>query len=336
MRVLAIALLATGVFGLGSASAQPQELAPPPRVAVPFPTLPGDDAWAKLPPQKNPQLPEWARVLAGPLPKTTAKMLELDYLHREKNPLGPALSAKIRLEVAKTLRNEYGVAIAEADLKRAGHFEIETIPRGAPTVVELPSVQIALGFARKLTLEGHAITDDEFAEVLKHFGPAKTTAIVHTVAYANFHNRLLLGLGVKGESPPALPIAMQFDLDSAKVSAPERPSWDDLKEVSGGGLAVRVRWSNGDAKAMNRKLEAQKQRKLRMPLPDRSVYDKLSPKEQDSSKRIMWNTVSMGYQPGMVRAWFACLYTYYGESNPDRIFTNSTFWVVTRTNDCFY
>ena len=59
-------------------------------------------------------------------------------------------------------------------------------------------------------------------------------------------------------------------------------------------------------------------------------------KEQDAAKRILWNTVSSGYQPEMTRAWFACLYAYYEEAKVDRVFTNSVFWVVTRTNDCFY
>ncbi len=72
--------------------------------------LHSSEAWAKLPPRKEPPLPEWAKVLAAPLPKTTAKMLELDYRHREKNPLGPMLAARIRLVVAHTLGSKYGVA----------------------------------------------------------------------------------------------------------------------------------------------------------------------------------------------------------------------------------
>src|SRR5687768_16550609 len=105
MRVLCVLLFAAGVFaiGLGPASAQPREVAPQPRAAELFPTLPDGDAWSNLPPPKNPQLPEWAKVLARPMPKTAAKMLELDYLQREKNPLGPWLSARIRLTVAASL-----------------------------------------------------------------------------------------------------------------------------------------------------------------------------------------------------------------------------------------
>ncbi|HVL11169.1 MAG TPA: hypothetical protein VM529_01300 [Gemmata sp.] len=313
-----------------SAQADPGEVAPPPRVASSFPTLPDADAWANLPPLKQPQLPEWARVLAGPLPKTTAKMLELDHFHREKNPLGVLLAARVRREVARTLGSAYGEAVANSDLKRAGFAALTHEPQNST-----PAESVAIRFAKKLTLEGHAITDREFAEVLNHFGPEKTTALVHTVAYANFHNRVILGLGVKGESPPAPPVAVAFDADAAKP-APPRPPWDDLKAVTAGGLSIRAEWSAGDAEAMARKLDAQKERTLRIPLPDKSVYDKLPPKEKESAGRILWNTVSAGYQPEMVRAWFACLYAYYDESKPDRVFTNSAFWVVTRTNDCFY
>jgi alkylhydroperoxidase family enzyme len=335
MRVLFVPLLVACLFaiGLGPASAQAQEVASPPKSAPAFATLPGAVAWDRLPPQKQPQLPEWAKVLAGPLPKTTAKMLELDYFHREKNPVGPVLSAKIRREVAKSLGSKYGVAAAEADLWAADPTSrVQLFPPPSPSLEEY----IAVWFAKKLTVECHAITDKEFAEVLKHFGPEKTTAIVHTVAYANFHNRVLLGLGVKGESPPAPPVPLKFDLDAAKVSAPPRPPWDDLKAVKAGGLSVRVEWSGGDADVLSRKLESQKDRTLRIPLPDKGAYDKLPPKEKDSAQRILWNTVSVGYQPEMTRAWFACLYAYYEESKPDRVFTNSAFWVVTRTNDCFY
>lgn len=187
-----------------------------------------------------------------------------------------------------------------------------------------------------MTLAGHTITDDEFADLLKHFTPAEVTAIVHTVAYANFHNRVLLALGVKDESPVAEPIALKFDLDAAKTKAPDRPPWDDLKAAKGDGISVRVEWGKDGFDELNAALEKQKERKLRVPLPHTAVIDKLPPRERDSAKKILWNTVSAGYQPEMTRAWFACLSPYYEEAKVDRVFTNSVFWVVTRTNDCFY
>jgi alkylhydroperoxidase family enzyme len=329
MRLLAILGL---LLALASASAQP---IPAPKSTAPFPALPEASAWAKLPPRQQPALPEWARVLAGPLPKTTAKMLELDYLQREKNPLGSELAAVLRWTVADTLDSKYGIAIAEADLRRAG-LPPKFFPHLSTRKELRTDMRIAAAFARKLTTEGHAITDAEFAELLKHFGPEKVTAIVHTVAYANFHNRILLALGVKGESPVVPPVAVQFDIDAAKTSAPARPPWDDLKSVTANGLSIRADWDRAGADDLKSALEKQKERKHRMPLPDQSVYEKLPPREKESAAKIVWNTVSMGYQPEMTRAWFACLYAFYEESKPDRVFTNSVFWVVTRTNDCFY
>jgi hypothetical protein len=320
MRRFVIVLFALLALAL-MASAQPDQPAPP---KAPFPALPAEDAWDKLPPQKKPVLPEWARVLARPLPKTTAKMLELDYLHRAKNPLGTRLAARLRWEVADALNSESGRAAAAADLERVGPAPVTASDR------------VAAKFARKLTLAGHAITDDEFLVVLTEFGPESTTAIVHTVAYANFHNRVVLALGVKGESPVAEPVGITFDLDAAKLKAPDRPPWDDLKSAKGDGLSVRAEWGKVDSDQLNATLDKQKERKWRIPLPDKSAYEKLSPREQESSKKILWNTVSMGYQPELTRAWFAPLYAFYEEAKVDRVFTNSVFWVVTRTNDCFY
>src|SRR4029079_8823588 len=142
MRLLGLITL---LLTLSAASAQP-DVAPAPKPAGLFPAVSAADAWAKLPPLKQPALPEWARVLAGPLPKTTAKMLELDYLHREKNPLGPELAAVLRWAVAATLGSKYGISIAEADLHSAG-VPPKFLPR-LSTRKELPAdIRIAADFA---------------------------------------------------------------------------------------------------------------------------------------------------------------------------------------------
>jgi alkylhydroperoxidase family enzyme len=299
-----------------------------------FPAADNDDAWAKLP-RDNPPLPAWARVLVGPLPKTVAKMLELDYLHREKNPLGPELAARLRWAAADALGCDFGRATAEADLRRAGvpaRVMAKLDDRGALD----PDVRVVTAFARKLTLEGHAITDAEFAEILRIYGPENVTAIVHTVAYANFLNRVMLGLGAAGGPLP--PVAARFSPERlAKMPTPARPPWDDLKSVkAGGGLSVRADWGTAGAEDLALALERQKERRLRMPLPDPSRIRDLPAKERGEAERIVWTNVSSGFQPEMTRAWFAALYTFYDEAKVDRAFTNSVFWVVTRTNDCFY
>ena len=295
-----------------------------------------DDAWAKLPPKaKNPALPVWARMLAEPLPKTTSRMLELDYLHRAENPLGPVLAAKIRWVVADAIGCKYAIASANADLVRTG---IVLAGGQFKLAAELPKDEAAaLAFARKLTRAGHTITDDEFAELLQHYGPEKTTAIVHTVAYANFHNRIVLGIGVPADSPPTPPVPVKFESDAlAGTPAPARPSWDNLKTAKGEGPAVRIEWTAGNFNDLGQTLDEQKARKLRIPLPDPSRFETLAPREKDQAGNILWNAVSSGYQPLMTRAWFACLSAFYEESKVDRVFTNSMFWVITRTNDCFY
>jgi hypothetical protein len=282
------------------------------------------DAWSRLP-RENPPLPRWARVLVGPLPKTTARLLELENLHRAENPLGAVLAGKVHWAVADALGSSPGRATADADLKRAG----------AGRTPDTAAEKLAVAFARRLTLEGHAITDREFAAVLQAFGPEKTTALVHTIAYANFHNRLVLGLGAVGDPVP--PLAVKFDADGlARVPVPPRPPWDDLKTVTARGLSVRVEWSKADADQLARTVELQKERPLRIPLPDPERLAGLVGREKEQAERIIWMTVSMGYQPRLTRAWFAALNAFYEEAQPDRVFTNSTFWVVTRTNDCFY
>src|SRR5579871_5467110 len=92
--------------------------APAPR----FPAAGNDEAWKMLP-REQPPLPAWARVLVRTLPKTTGAMLELDYLHRAGNPLGPVLAGKLRWAAADTLGCDYGRRYAEADLRRAGQTD---------------------------------------------------------------------------------------------------------------------------------------------------------------------------------------------------------------------
>lgn len=330
MRVLAIFALTFG----GIASTNLSVAAPPDKPAAeqPFPVAENDAAWKKLP-RENPPLPPWARTLIDPLPKTTAKMLELEYLHRAKSPLGPELAGLLQWTVADALGSPFGKATAEADLRRTNHLRL--LEKLGNQDALAPDLRMAVAFARKLTLEGSAITDEEFASLLRLYGPEKVTAIVHTVAYANFQNRVVLGLGADGDPVP--PVDAKFDPDRlAKVRTPPRPPWEDLKTVTAPGFSVRVDWSKKTQEELHRGLDKQKERKLRIPLPDPSRLADLPPKEQEGAAKILWNTVSSGYQPALPRAWFAALYTYYDEAQVDRVFTNSVFWVVTRTNDCFY
>ena len=126
-------------------------------------------AWQRLPAAvlgSGRPLPMWARTLAGTLPRTTAAMLELDYLHRARSPLEPKLRGKLRWVAAHANRCTHSEACAAADLLRAGMdpTEIRTL---AGELKELPRRErAALTFARNLAQAPNRITDAEVAQLM--------------------------------------------------------------------------------------------------------------------------------------------------------------------------
>jgi alkylhydroperoxidase family enzyme len=305
-------------------------LVPQPDPPARLPAATHDEAWRLLP-RENPPLPVWARTLVGPLPRTTAAMLDLDHTQRAKNPLGPILAEKLRWAAADAMGCEYGRRYAEADLRRAGLTDADlkalADPAGLPE-----SDRLALAFARKLTKAAYTLTDGEVARLVERFGPETVVGMVHTVAYANFHNRVCLALGAAVEpGGPLPPVEVAWDRDRlAKLPAPPRRPWDAVRkaEVSAGSIP-RPDWEPIDFAELEATLDRQKARKPRLPVPD-------LPESDGRSARVVWSRVSLGYQRGLTQAWFATMRTFPQEANQDPVFENSVFWVVTRTNDCFY
>jgi hypothetical protein len=293
-------MLASPVFG------QPSER---------FPAASGDAAWKLLPRET---LPVWARILVQPLPRTTGAMLELDYVHRAKNPIGGVLAGKLRWVAADEIKCEYAKVYAEADLRRAGFKDMKQLIDPSSE-----ADRAALAFARKLTRAAHEVTDDEVAELLKLFGPEQVVGMVHTLACANFQNRIYLALKVKVEAEgPLAPI--DFRLDSAKmIEAQPRPAWG--APTKDGQFPAKPDWSKKSISDLEKALSNQMDRKARIPLPDAKAQGK-----------VIWTNVSMRYQPLLTKTWSACRRAFQQESNLDRVFANSMFWVITRSNECFY
>lgn len=301
-----------------------------------FPAASPDEAWALLP-RENPPLPAWARVLVRTHPRTTAAMLELDRLHRADNPVGPALAAKLRWVAADALGCEYGRVTSLADLKRAGASadEVRRLTENQPADDE----RRVLALARQLTTAAYRVTDEQFAAVLKQLGPEKMTALVHTVAFANFQYRVVLGLGVKPEPEgPVPPLTVRLDKSKrGTVVAPPRPPWEQV-------LAARPKkeydapadWKDVPFEELEKRLAEQKARTPRVPVPDRKQFEKLPPDARRQAETIVWMTVSTGYQPGMTDAWFDGLGEFRADAKLDRVFGSTLFWTVTRANDCFY
>jgi hypothetical protein len=315
LTVAALAISSVPAFGQPNSAASPR-----------FPIVGNDDAWQQLTPAR-PALPAWARTLIVSLPRTTGGMLELDSLHRAKNPLGPVLAGKLRWAAADTIGCAYSRQSAEADLKRASISDSDLKHWKAGRRLP-PADRLAREFARKLTEAAYTVTDDEFARLVEHFGANRVVAMVHTLALANFQNRIFLALGVDAEPGGPLP-PFDVPLDAQKrmqISPPERPPLPEIKDAL--AAISPPAWRAIAFDELQTTLESQKNRKGRLQAPP------LPPGAPPT--KIVWTQVSAGHQMAMTKAWFDCMQTYYSESKIDRVFANSVFWVVTRSNECFY
>jgi alkylhydroperoxidase family enzyme len=283
-------------------------------------------------------LPDWALSLAKPLPKTTASMLQLDYVHRAKNPLGPELAGKLHWIAADAIGCDYARRYAEADLNRAG-VKADEIKKLA-AIKKLPArEQAALAFARKMTTAAYTVTDEEVAHLVAEFGTDQVVAMVHTLAWANFRNRIILALGTQLEpNGPLAPFDPQLDLTQRnKLATPSRPEWKDVIGADAPeSILTKLDWRKPTDDELVKAIESQKARKPRIALPDLSKLDKLPPDAKARTARIIWSRVSMGYQPLLTQSWFETMGTFQKEAQLDPVFSNSMFWVITRSNECFY
>jgi hypothetical protein len=306
--------------------------------------LEDDRAWSRLPPlevgQRQP-LPAWARILADSLPRTTAAMLELDAAHRVRNPLGIPLAAKVRWTVARANRSEYGAACAEADLRRAGldDLTMESFQEGSAEAPE--QERLAVAFARRLTLEADTVTDAEVTRLRETFGERNLVALVLLIAHANFQDRLLLALAAVADlGSPLAPLDGRFAHvgKDGGITVPQRV----MPEPGRGPLVPERRddaeWQSLDFKALECSLETQRARPGRIRVPAWEEVVDTIPEDQRPKEpvRILWTLVCRGYQPELAAGWSACLKTFAEESQQDRVFEESMFWIVTRTIHCFY
>jgi len=309
-----------------------------------IPILSDDEVWGYLPTSVKGgggRLPIWARALAESLPRTTGAMLELDWQHREGSSLDPKLRGRIRWTVAHENHCEYIVAQSVADLKRAGlnEQEIHALESGNETLSATEAAAIA--FARKLTVAADSMTDEEVKGIIDSYGEEKTVAIVLLVAYANFQDRLILALQLRDDGSAALPaqdVRFAQDQSALLAIAPAR-------EPPSGGMPPDVperiddrEWSAVDFDGLQLKMLTQRQRGGRIRVPTwEEVSEKIpAEKRPKNPVRIRWSLVCRGYQPELAARWSACMGLFAEESQQDRVFEESVFWVITRTIHCFY
>lgn len=316
----------------GSISTRPIGFArslPRPAGSARVPLLADADAWKRMPATiqgGGGPLPSWARVLAGSLPRTTASMLELDYLHRARSPLDPFLRGRVRWVVARANGCRYGEVYAEADLRRAGVSELDLDHLLLSSANVTLAEHMVLDFARKLTLSAQDITDEEVAELVGLYGEKQVVALVLLVAYANFQDRLVLALDLPVEPEgPLAPLDVRFtpipfggDPPAPARSVPtDPPPTDDIPEVD-------PDWKDQSYTDLQKQMEKQQQRRARIRLPG------------GNAGTVRWGQVCRLYQPELSAAWSVCARSFGAEADQDPVFEESLFWVVTRSLQCFY
>jgi hypothetical protein len=108
---------------------------------------------------------------------------------------------------------------------------------------------------------------------------------------------------------------------------------------SAGKAALDPEWARLDFDFLQGKMEDQRGREGRIPVPSwDEVRRRLPPGVRVPPRpvRIRWSLVCSGYQPELAAAWGACTRAFGEEARQDRVFEESLFWVVTRSLECFY
>ncbi len=298
-----------------------------------LPMLTNDEAWKRLPgaPGSPQPLPAWARVLAGPLPLTTARMIELDSLHRTGDRLDARLRALARWAAADANRCDYARTIAAADFARTGTIEdLETVIKDAAHLPELD--RAAMAFARRMMLEAHAVTDQEVRHLIELAGEERMVALVALVAHASFQDRILLALNIAGEAdhdPP--PLAVRFGRPEPAMPPVAAPQEQPKFQVDSGEASREWR-------ALQTKIEEQRRRPGRIRVPSREQVLKRIGENHPAAWQagIVWSRVCYGHQPELTDAWFETAGAFRQETKLDRLFHNAIFWVVTESLQCFY
>ena len=292
-----------------------------------FPVPNDAEAWGYLPTRvrgDTAPLPLWARVLARSLPRTTAAMLELDFAHRATSPLDPKLRGQVRWAAARANRCAYGEAYALADLRAAGTGEDELRELTGDSELVPAETRKILLFVRLLIVNAQAIRDEEVADLVARHGEGRMVAIVLCAAYANFLDRLVLALNLSVEpGGPRPPLDVRFARRGfgAGAAPPRTPPGAAPPEPSG---LRDPDWRAAEWDTIRCGVEAQKTRRARIALPG----------ADPAANR--WGLVGRSYQPTLATAWATCTQAFAEEADPDPVFEQSVFWVVTRTKQCFY
>jgi alkylhydroperoxidase family enzyme len=305
------------------------------------------EAWDLLPKADTGQgspLPSWARMLVRQMPRTTAALLELDYAQRTAGPIPAVERSAMRYIAARELGCEYGIASSLADLRRASVSEQLLVALDDPQYPGWSDGQRqALVFAKDMTVNSDTISDQQFASLVAAYDERTAASMVLLMAYANFHNRLVFGLGAPIEQGgPLPPVNVDFPQESLvlKTTPPPVVAADALPKPTGEDLIVDgADWVAFTYDDWQQKLEAQRNMPTRLRIPEwRELEGNLPPGMMTKPSDIIWYRIAFGYAHELAIPFEFFMRTAGSEisRNWDRIFGNSLFWMVTRGMKCPY
>jgi hypothetical protein len=282
-----------------------------------LPVLPNAEAWARLPgaPAAVEALPAWARMLAGPLPLTTARALELDALHRTGPTLDERLRAVARWAGADANGCDYAKAMAGDAAIPASDVERKVA-----------------AFSRTMMTEAFAVTDAEVAELLAILDEERLVALVALLAHAAYQDRLLLALGAEAEAQVPPPITTRFARSRPPAASASAAQMMPVNETTTDAAAQR-HWAQ-----LREGLANQKSRPGRIRVPSREEMLRRIGEGNPLAWQagLAWSRVCYTFQPELTDAWFGCTAAFRQETDLDAVFQTSVFWVITEALRCFY
>jgi hypothetical protein len=227
--------------------------------------------------------------------------------------------------VARENQCAYGEACATADFVRAGG-DPATLRSQLAILDRVPKPeQAVLKFAQKLTRAAYSVTDAEVAQLVTWYGNREVVGVILLVAYANYLDRVVLALNLPPTEGALEPLEVRFKRplpDVARI-APRRPEPLRAAKPFGSSTADRA-WLELDFEQLQKQIAEQRARQPRVPLP------------ASQASAIQWGLACRTYQPRLADLWATCQRAFSIETDQDRIFEASLFWVVTHTQRSFY
>ena len=164
--------------------------------------------------------------------------------------------------------------------------------------------------------------------------------MVLLAAYGNFQDRIVLGLNLPMEPDgPLAPIDVKFGDKAFQIAAfvPPQSEVASLIESGKSVVAEDPEWSRLSYDDLQKRLEGQRDRQPRLPVPVWEDVKKNLPEAMAARPtRIVWNLVCSGYVPELAVPWSISTRTMWSESKPDRVLEESLFWIQTRSIECNY